>query len=88
MGAMFGCLDFAVSPSGKVLVVASMDRLIHVIDLDKAVETTILKGHSAGVIRVAFHPAGQPLYSLDAEGEVRAWPVGDTLNRESRGESK
>lgn len=75
MGAMVGCLDFAVSPDGKLLAVASMDTFIHMIDLDKSAETTTFRGHAAGVARVAFHPSGQRLYSLDTKGEVRAWPV-------------
>ena len=83
MGAMVGCLDFAVSPNGKLLAAASMDTFIHLIDLGKAVETSALRGHSAGVTRVVFHPSGQRLYSLDTTGEVRAWPVGDLPNRES-----
>ncbi len=83
MGALFGCLDFAVSPNGKLLAVASMDTFIHLIDLDRAVETTTFRGHATGVIRVAFHPSGQRLYSLDTTGEVRAWPVGDPPKREN-----
>jgi len=88
MGALVGCLDFAVSPDGKLLAVASMDTFIHVIDLDKAVEMTTFRGHAAGVARVAFHPSGQRLYSLDTKGEVRAWPVADPLNRESHEQSR
>jgi WD domain, G-beta repeat len=80
MGAMSGCLDFAVSPNGKLVAVASMDTFIHLIELDKTAEVESFRGHSAGVIRVAFHPSGRWVYSLDATGEVRRWPV----NRESR----
>jgi hypothetical protein len=27
-------------------------------------------------VRVAFHPSGHRLYSLDTMGEVKAWPIG------------
>ncbi len=83
MGGLFGCLDFAVSPNGKLLAVASMDTFIHLVDLEQARETATFRRHSGGVIRVAFHPSGQRLYSLDTTGEARAWPVGDPPKREN-----
>lgn len=88
MGAMVGCLDFAVSPDGKLLAVATMDTLIHMIDLEKAAETRTFRGHASGVIRVAFHPSGHRLYSLDTRGEVRAWPVGEPPTGGSDEQSK
>ena len=88
MGALVGCLDFAVSPDGRQLAVAAMDSFIHMIDLEKAAETTTFRGHAAGVVRVVFHPSGQRLYSLDTKGEVRAWPVADPLNRDLQEQSR
>jgi len=82
------CGQLSVTPDGRLRAVASMDPFIHVIDLDQAVETTAFRGHAAGVARVAFHPSGQRLYSLDTKGAVRAWPVADPLNRAAHDQSR
>jgi WD40 repeat protein len=60
-------LRWAVSPEAKRLASASWDQTVRLWDVDKAVETLVLKGHSGAVISVAFSRDGSRLASGSGE---------------------
>lgn len=79
LAEMHGCLDVALSPDGQLVAVGAMDQMVHLVDVNKRVEVTSLRGHSSGIKKVAFARDDGRLYSLDTEGEVRVWNVGTWL---------
>lgn len=64
-----------VSPDGEVVALAGDEGLIRLLDLDDGAESIVLAGHASGVWRTAFHPGGDRLFSVGADGETRVWDI-------------
>jgi hypothetical protein len=75
-------LDMAYDATGLLLATASVDRTVRVWNADKSFATHSLKGHSAMVSRVTWHPNPQRLTVLSCsdDGEIRVWDLRATPN--------
>lgn len=70
----------AVAPSGKLIVTACADGLVHVYNSTgngKWTEGTALKGNGEQVQHLAFSPDGKILAAGAVDGLVRLWDLGD-----------
>lgn len=70
-----GVTGIAISPDGRWLAGASSGRepLIYVWDLNANIPPTLLRGHSASVITLAFSPDSQWLASGGADSMIKVW---------------
>jgi eukaryotic-like serine/threonine-protein kinase len=63
---------FAVSPEGRRLVSASVDKTLRLWELASG-ESRILRGHQGRVEDVVFSPSGKLIVSVGADQTVRLW---------------
>jgi WD40 repeat protein len=63
----------AASLDGRRLATGSFDRTIKLWDTTTGEEVFTLRGHTAGVLRVAFSPDGQRIASGSIDLTVRVW---------------
>jgi WD40 repeat protein len=75
-------LDIAYSPDGTRIATANADRTAQVWAIQAtaqqteplaATELLTLRGHAAGIARIAFNPDGTRLVTGDLDGVVRSW---------------
>ena len=71
----------AFSPSGKLIVSGSGDKLVWIWDASTGNELKVLKGHTDSVTSVAFSPDGKQIVSGSGDKSVRVWDAstGDEL---------
>lgn len=60
---------------GKRIAIGSRDRLIRIVDLDAERQVMVLRGHSAFIENLAWHPTEPRLVSSDLNGTVRMWDM-------------
>jgi DNA-binding beta-propeller fold protein YncE len=65
----------AVSPDGKRLATASLDKTVRVWDAQTGQQTLALKGHTSQVHAVSFSPDGRRLASASGDGTLKVWDV-------------
>src|SRR5260221_9025728 len=70
-------LGLAWNPDGTVLAAACGDANIHVWDVARGKEQTVLSGHQGVVVQVFFNHRGDLLASVGWDGALRLW---DALN--------
>ena len=66
--------DLDISPDGKQLAVACLDRSIYLLDLRTA-QVRVLRGHSDQLFAVAFAPHGRSLASGSLDGRIGLWDL-------------
>lgn len=76
-----GVASLAFSPNGKILAVGGADRQIRLVNTEKWVEQSAIKGHGHLVQSLSFTPDGQKLLSGSADGTVKLWEVGKREER-------
>jgi WD40 repeat protein len=64
--------DLAFSSNGKYLAASNADS-IHLWDLTRADEKTVMIGHEGGIPCAAFHPEGRLLATGGKDDQVRFW---------------
>jgi WD40 repeat protein/serine/threonine protein kinase len=69
------CIAFG-PPDGKLLAVASDERIIGIWDTTTGQEIHRLRGHTWNIACVAFDRTGRFLASADDDGKVRIWEMG------------
>jgi WD40 repeat protein len=62
----------ALSPNGNQIACAR-GSAVAVRDAKTGQAIQLLRGHTAGVLRVAYGPDGRRLYSLGADGAIKTW---------------
>ncbi|XP_071323101.1 sperm-associated antigen 16 protein [Trachinotus anak] len=67
-----GANQAAFSPSGKMLAVASSDRLVRLVEVDSFVVSS-LSGHSDSVQSVKFDHSGETVMSAGSDGMINMW---------------
>jgi WD40 repeat protein len=67
--------SLAISPDGRLLATASMDRSLRLWDLTARQAVADFQGHLAEVWATAFSADGQTLISGAKDGSVKLWPV-------------
>jgi WD40 repeat protein len=76
---LFGMIDMAFSPDGKLLAAGGTDTAVHLWDVTNGQELYALRGHVAAVRHVTFSPDGRTLASWgesrdeNAPGQVILW---------------
>lgn len=68
-------LDLEVSPDGKWLATASVDKLVKIWELPSGKEIAKLEGHTGHVWSLAFKPDGSLLASGSADKDVKIWDL-------------
>lgn len=68
-------LDIDVSPDGRMVALASWDRIARVYDADSGALLAAMKGHRGNVNAVRFSGNGKTLYSVSYDGTLRSWDV-------------
>jgi WD40 repeat protein len=66
-------LDLEISPDGKTLASAGVDKLVKFWELPSGKETGRLEGHTGHVWALAFKPDGSLLASGSADKDVKVW---------------
>lgn len=69
--------DFVISPDGAILLVATNDNLIHLLDVESGQRKGTFTGHSNPIAGMDFSPDGQGVISAGVDGVVYLWDVVD-----------
>ncbi len=65
--------DISIHPDGKVISSASLQKIIHLIDIETGEEIKVLEGHTEGVASIGYGPNGDILVSGDQAGFNIIW---------------
>lgn len=77
----------AMSPDGKYVASAGLDRSIRVWDSENGEEVAVVRQHSSHVRRVAFDPSGKYLVSSGDDNRINVWNVRTVIQPIPRGQS-
>jgi WD40 repeat protein len=73
-----------ISPDGRTLASAGIDRTIKLWDLATARLVRTLTGHANRVHSLAFHPKGKALVSCSLDGTIKLWDLTSGKERYTR----
>jgi WD40 repeat protein len=71
----------AISPDGKYLASAGLDRTIIIWDIPSGRQLTSFRGHAEFIFGLAFAPDGKHLASGSADGIVYVWDVAEGVRK-------
>ncbi|MCI0458952.1 MAG: WD40 repeat domain-containing protein [Gemmataceae bacterium] len=74
--------SLALSPDGRLLATASLDRMVRLWDIATGEELGCFAGHQAGVMAVAFSRDGKHLVSGSGDSTALVWEVRRMLSAE------
>lgn len=78
--------SIALSPDGRHLATASMDKVVQIVDLGIVEAPRIERGHAGEMGSIRFSPDGNRLSSVGNDGTQRTWDVRTGEQLEVRGD--
>ncbi|MBB4252718.1 PQQ-binding-like beta-propeller repeat protein [Rhizobium sp. BK008] len=66
-------VDASFSPNGRLVVTASADASVRILDLTTFTERFVFRGHQKSVTRAEFSPDGKEILTSSADGYARIW---------------
>ncbi|NMB54773.1 MAG: hypothetical protein GYA15_08725 [Leptolinea sp.] len=67
--------DYQISPDGSLLLMATEDHQIHLLDTETGNKKGTFTGHAERIIAMTFTPDGQGVISFSADGQGYLWDV-------------
>ncbi|KAG7381530.1 hypothetical protein PHYPSEUDO_005948 [Phytophthora pseudosyringae] len=74
-GPSDGVTSVALSPDGRLLAAASLDKVVRIWDTETALLLDRLEGHSDSVYSIAFSPDGKNVISGSLDRNIMLWDV-------------
>jgi glucose repression regulatory protein TUP1 len=75
-GPSDGVTSVALSPDGRLLAAASLDKVVRIWDTETSQLLDRLEGHSDSVYSIAFSPDGKNVISGSLDRNIMLWDVG------------
>lgn len=75
-GPSDGVTSVALSPDGRLLAAASLDKIVRIWDTETSQILDRLEGHSDSVYSIAFSPDGKNVISGSLDRNIMLWDVG------------